>query len=114
MLDSINREGIEKAIAAYHDLKSAKADVYNLAESELDDVGHFLLNSGRVHEAIQIFKLNVASYPESSNVYNSLGEAYMINGDIEFAIANYRKSLELNPKNTNAAEMLNKLGQKKS
>ena len=33
----------------------------------------------------------------------------MINGDKELAIKNYEKSLELNPKNTNAAEMLKKL-----
>jgi hypothetical protein len=33
----------------------------------------------------------------------------MTNGDKELAIANYRKSLELNPKNENGARMLKKL-----
>jgi hypothetical protein len=33
----------------------------------------------------------------------------MANGEKELAIANYKKSLELNPKNTHGAEMLKKL-----
>jgi len=63
----------------------------------------------KVKEAIEIFKLNVEAYPQSSNVYDSLGEAYMVNGDKELAIKNYSKSVELNPKNTAAVEALKKL-----
>ena len=53
-----------------------------------------------------IFKLNVELYPESANVYDSLGEAYMNSGNSKKAIKNYQKSLELNPENNNAKEML--------
>jgi D-alanyl-D-alanine-carboxypeptidase/D-alanyl-D-alanine-endopeptidase len=53
--------------------------------------------------------LNVEAYPASYNTYDSLGEAYMANGDKELAIRSYKKSLELYPKNTNAVEMLKKL-----
>jgi hypothetical protein len=35
----------------------------------------------------------------------------MTNGDKELAIENYKKSLDLNPHNSNAREMLKKLGQ---
>jgi tetratricopeptide (TPR) repeat protein len=63
----------------------------------------------KIKETIEIFKLNVEVYPQSYNVYDSLAEAYMINGEKELAIKNYEKSLELNPKNTNAIEMLKKL-----
>ncbi len=75
----------------------------------LDRLGYDLLKSKKVQEAIEIFKLNVEMFPNSSNVYDSLGEAYMVNGDKELAIKNYEKSLELNPKNTNAVDMLKKL-----
>jgi len=51
--------------------------------------------------------------PQSANAHDSLGEAYMINGNKELAIKNYKKSLELNPDNTNAKEMLNKLEKNK-
>jgi cytochrome c-type biogenesis protein CcmH/NrfG len=50
---------------------------------------------------------------KSFNVYDSLGEAYMINGQAEYAIKNYEKSLALNPDNTNALEMLKRLGKGK-
>jgi tetratricopeptide (TPR) repeat protein len=59
-------------------------------------------------EAIEVFKLNVEVYPQSCNVYDSLAEAYMVNGDKELAVKNYEKSLELNPKNSSAAEKLKK------
>jgi len=51
------------------------------------------------------------SFPESFNVYDSLGEAYMVKGDNANAIINYEKSLVLNPDNTNASDMLKKLKQ---
>jgi cytochrome c-type biogenesis protein CcmH/NrfG len=63
----------------------------------------------KVREAIEIFKLNVETYPASANVYDSLGEAYMLNGNKELAVKNYQRSVELSPQNTNAAEILKKL-----
>ena len=72
-------------------------------------LGYQQLQSGKTKEAIELFKLNVMAYPESANTYDSLGEAYMINGDKELAIQNYNKSLKLNPDNKNAIEMLKRL-----
>ena len=63
----------------------------------------------KVRETIEIFKLNVEVYPQSANVYDSLGEAYMMNGDKELAIRSYQRAVELNPQNNNAIEMLKKL-----
>jgi tetratricopeptide (TPR) repeat protein len=48
-------------------------------------------------------------YPESGNVYDSLGEAFAAAGKKDLAIENYEKSLKLDPKNTNAVEWLKKL-----
>jgi Flp pilus assembly protein TadD len=72
-------------------------------------LGYQLIRANKSKEAIRIFQLNVEAYPQSSNVYDSLGEAYMNDGDKQQAIANYQKSLELNPKNGNAVLMLQKL-----
>ena len=47
--------------------------------------------------------------PQDSNAYDSLGEAFMKRGDTEKAIANYERSLELNPGNDNAVQMLKEL-----
>ncbi|HEY7911454.1 MAG TPA: tetratricopeptide repeat protein, partial [Blastocatellia bacterium] len=93
----------------YRDLKTNQSNAYDFSEPELNGLGYRLLAMKKVKEAIEVFKLNVEAYPQSSNVYDSLAEAYMTNGDKELAIKNYKRSLELNPQNTNAAETLKKL-----
>jgi tetratricopeptide (TPR) repeat protein len=70
------------------------------------------MRTGKVKEAIEIFKLNVEAYPQGFNTYDSLAEAYMNANQLELAIANYKKSLELNPNNTNAAAVLKTLEKK--
>ena len=72
-------------------------------------MGYQLIQTKKFKEAIRIFQLNVEAYPKSSNVYDSLGEGYMDDGDKALAVANYQRSLELNPKNHNAVKMLQKL-----
>jgi cytochrome c-type biogenesis protein CcmH/NrfG len=62
---------------------------------------------------LAILQLNAEVFPKWSNVYDSLGEAYMQDGDLDQAIRNYAKSLELNPQNSNAIERLNKLQEKR-
>ena len=77
-------------------------------EDAMNNLGYQLLAAKKLKEAVLIFELNVEAYPKSSNAWDSLAEAYMIAGK-DLAIQYYRKSLELNPDNTNAAEMLKKL-----
>ena len=59
--------------------------------------------------AIGLFKINVELYPDSWNVYDSLAEAYMLKGEMETAAKLYMKSLELNPDNSNAVDMLKRI-----
>jgi uncharacterized membrane protein len=101
--------GIDQAVKQYHDIKAASPAIYNFDEDELNAFGYQLLQAKKFDQAIRIFQLNVETYPQSSNVYDSLGEGYMDRGDKSPAIANYQKSLELNPKNGNAVQMLQKL-----
>jgi predicted Zn-dependent protease len=75
-------------------------------------LGYLLLEKGRNADAIAILNLNVEEYPKSANVYDSLAEAYAKDDKKQQAIANYRKSLELNPKNQNATDKLKELEQK--
>lgn len=86
-----------------------KSNKQALTEERVHWVGYQLLNRQKFTDAIEVFKLNVEDYPASANAYDDLGEAYMKAGEKELAAANYKKSLELNPKNTNAVEMLKKL-----
>ncbi|MDQ3020411.1 MAG: FKBP-type peptidyl-prolyl cis-trans isomerase [Bacteroidota bacterium] len=100
---------IQAAIDQYKDLKTNSIDKYNFKENQLNALGYQLMQDGKIMEAIEFLKLNVESYPNSSNVYDSMGEAYMLMGNNELAIVNYKKSLEMDPSNNNAIERLEKL-----
>jgi hypothetical protein len=106
---TIASSGIEQAVTQYHNLKTTQPTLYNFDEDQLNTLGYQLIERKKVKEAIRVLQLNVEAYPQSSNVYDSLGEAYMDAGDKLLAIANYQKSLELNPKNVGAVKMLRKL-----
>ncbi len=103
---TIKDKGVEAGIAQYRDLKAKQAATHDFSEPELNQLGYRLMRSGKVKEAVEIFKLNVEAYPQGFNTYDSLGEAYMALNERELASTNFKKSLELNPKNTSAIEML--------
>ncbi|WP_294323149.1 serine hydrolase [uncultured Chryseobacterium sp.] len=79
---------------------------FSLTEDEVNSWGYQLIEQGKKNEAMEIFKLNTLLFPKSSNVYDSYGEILETLGNRKEAILNYRKSLELNPDNTNAANYL--------
>jgi CubicO group peptidase (beta-lactamase class C family) len=109
LFTTVTEKDVQAAIKQYRDLKATQKDAYDFSEGQLNGLGYQLLQMKRVKDAIEIFKLNVEMFPQGFNTYDSLGEAYMENGDKQLAIQNYKKSLELNPKNTGAAEKLKKL-----
>jgi len=106
---TIVSSGIDQADKQYHDLKAIAPATYSFDESELNTLGYELIEAKKFQDAIRIFQLNVEAYPQSSNTYDSLAEAYMDDGNKPQAIANYQKSLQLNPKNGNAGKMLQRL-----
>ena len=98
-------KGAGPALERYTEFKKAgKTD-----EGMLNGLGYTLMMSGQEQDAVAVFRRNVEEYPKSSNVYDSLGEAYAKTGQKQLAIQNYEKSLELNPKNTIAVEAIRKL-----
>ncbi|HEX3581315.1 MAG TPA: DUF2306 domain-containing protein [Thermoanaerobaculia bacterium] len=106
---TIERRGIDAAVRQYRALRVAPPANYNFDEAELNSLGYRLLRGKRVPEAIRIFQLNAEAYPKSSNVYDSLGDAYDRAGEKVEAIAYYEKAIRLDPKNYNALAMLRKL-----
>ena len=102
-------QSVDAAVQQYRELKTNEPTAYDFAEAELNTLGYQLLQAKKFKEAIRIFQLNVEAYPQSGNVYDSLAEAYMDDGNKQLAIENYRKSLQLDPANANAVLMLKKL-----
>ena len=108
---TINEKGVAAGIAEYRDLKAKESATYDFSEPELNNLGYRLLRAKKLKEAVEIFKLNVEMYPQGFNTYDSLAEAYANLNERELAITNYKKSLELNPKNTSAVDALKRMEQ---
>ena len=93
----IEESGVKSALRACADMRTAAAGEYYFDEDELNMLGYKLLGDEQTREAVEIFKLNVEIYPNSSNAHDSLGEVYKTQGDRELSIRHYRRALELNP-----------------
>jgi tetratricopeptide (TPR) repeat protein len=105
--NKISNDGIDKALKYFENLSPEESNKLN--EMDINNLGYSFLNTNKTKEAIKIFKLNINKY-NSANSYDSYAEALMKDGQTEAAIENYKKSLEMNPGNTNAVEMLKKMG----
>lgn len=106
--ETIDTAGLAAAQTRFAELK-ASAGTYYLDEGQLNGLGYFYLMRDKTEEALAVFQWTVATFPESGNAYDSLGEAWVKKGDRAAAIANYEKSLALDPKNENAVKMLKEL-----
>lgn len=97
-------------IALYLKLKSEKPTAYNFEnEDELTMYGYGLLWNDQTRDAKEIFELIVSQFPNSSNAYDSLGEAYLALGNMTLALANYERSLQMNPDNFNAEDQIERI-----
>ena len=105
---TLKEKGVDTCIAQYKKIKASYPKDF-VRERLLNKLGYDALAGNNATAAITLFKMNVAAYPGSFNVYDSLGEAYMAAGNKPEAIKNYEKSLKMNPANTNAEKMLKKL-----
>ncbi len=108
--NEIDAHGLEAGLKTYADLKKNNATEFDFEESQLNQLGYMYLNTSQIEKALAIFKLNTEVYPNSSNVYDSYGEAFIKDGNEKLAVENYKKALELNPGNLNAVEKLKELG----
>lgn len=82
-------------------------------EGNLNMAGYTMMNADRLDAAMKIFELNTRLFPDAYNTWDSLAEVHMKQGNKEKAVAYYRKSLTLNPKNTNATAQLKELEEQK-
>jgi tetratricopeptide (TPR) repeat protein len=106
--DAYAAGGVGALASTYQQLRQTQpASAFD--ESQLNTIGYQLLRSGRIKDAIAVFELNVRQYPAASNPYDSLGEAYAADGQVQPAITSYEKSLALDPGNTNAVQALARL-----
>lgn len=110
LLKQIDNLSAEEIIKLYEDTKNARPNDYDFnTEADFNQIGYALTNKKRFADAVKMFELNVKMSPDSANAYDSLGEAFFNQGDKKSALLNYKKSFALNPQNTAAKEMIEKL-----
>ncbi|PHR70196.1 MAG: tetratricopeptide repeat protein [Lutibacter sp.] len=98
----------DKALKGYLAIKEKDtANIYT-KESNFNSLGYRELREKNYIDAIKIFELNTALYPESENVYDSLAEAYFRSGDTINAVDNYKKALAIDSGNRRAKEFVKK------
>lgn len=95
LYELVNQKGVDVALRKYYQLKKTNNKQYDFSEPELNKLGYRLLGEKKRSAAIAIFKLNAEVHSGSPNAYDSLGEAYMRDGDNEMAIISYEKSLAM-------------------
>jgi serine-type D-Ala-D-Ala carboxypeptidase/endopeptidase len=102
----IDSNGVEAAKNHFYDLKKSKP---KKCEGIINKLGDAYMK-WNINTALALFKINVEMYPKSFKVYNSYGKALLKNGQQDLAIENYKKSVELNPRNMVGIQALEKMG----
>jgi tetratricopeptide (TPR) repeat protein len=109
MAEALDAGDVAEAVRRYRSYRAEARHAYVDTENELNALGYRELKQKRYDRAIALFRLNVAEHPSSANVYDSLGEALLLAGQRDAAIRQYRKSLQLDPRDENARSVLDEL-----
>ncbi len=101
---------MEGVLATYDTLQRTASDRFDFGPGELVSLAYELLHAGQGADAVRVFEAVVRRFPDDWNGHDSLGEAYLARGDTARAVHEYRRSIELNPQNTNGVAILIRLG----
>ena len=99
--------GIDAAMVEYHRLQEENPEA--TPEKLLNDLGYSLLNQARFKDAIRAFRENIAAYPTSANVYDSMGDAYLADGHPTAARDAYLRAAQLDSTNVRARHLADSL-----
>ena len=112
MYYAIRDRGPLAAIEHYFELKTSQPEKYRFRETDLAILGYLLYTNNRAEESIPFFERSNDEYPDGMYAelcYSYLGHAYNSTGNTEKALENFKRALELNPDNTEAAEKIAEL-----
>ncbi len=87
--------GVNRAAQMLADARLGHPKAVLFPEAIVNVVGYEHMQSGDIKGAVEILKLNVSAFPDSPNVYDSLSDAYLADGQKDLARQNAKKALEL-------------------
>jgi len=103
-------------VALYHELRGKYygSGQYDFGETSLNQLTEGLLAQKRNREALAVMNLNFAeNHPDSAWSYHMLAQTHEANGQIDKAIADYRRVLELHPDDRWAKQQIDSLSKTK-
>lgn len=75
LTDEIAMSGVDAITNHYSHLSNKYGYPIQIAEVTMNQIGYRLMQNDELEKAIEVFKYNVKLYPNSANVYDSLGDA---------------------------------------
>lgn len=99
----------DKALTAFKLIQEKDSLNPIIKQRTINRLGYNYIRNDDFDSAIEVFKINTILHPKSSNVFNSLGEAYFLKKDTLLAIENFKKSLSINPENRSSKRFLKKI-----
>ena len=120
ILDIASDDGADAALAHYARQRQAYADLpwwrgwdARTLESQINQRGYALMGDGRTGPAFELFRLNTLLFPESSNVWDSLGEVCYLRGEYARSLEYFRRSVALNPANENGRRWIERINRER-
>lgn len=98
----LNEGKYEKALEGYLKIRAKDSTSEFIQQFKFNRMGYKKMSENDYKGAIAIFEMNTKIHPTKHNVYDSLGQAYLVSGDSLKAYENYKKTLELNNNNRRA------------
>lgn len=103
-IDNTGQPGGVAKMEAAAGTRGPDAKATSLPEGIVNLLGYEHIQRGDTKGAVEIMRLNAAKYPNSPNVYDSLADAYLADGQKDLARENAKKALELLSTNTTESE----------
>jgi CubicO group peptidase (beta-lactamase class C family) len=100
-----SQRGVERALTEYRAMRGSQP-ARLFGPGDLNGWGYMLMEQQRMADALHVFADNAGYYPDNAYAFDALGEAQLALGQMHEAVRSYRRSLELDPENTNATEVL--------
>jgi len=96
--------GVKKAVQKFAEARKRDPKAVLFSEAVMNRLGYEHLQAGDNKDAVELMKLNASAYPHSPNVYDSLSDAYLADGQKDLARQNAKKALDLLPSDTTDPE----------
>jgi hypothetical protein len=106
LINIYEKKGLSQAKAAFLEQKASEAPAYQVDVQQLLDLSEYVFRKEKLGDYLFILEFAAETYPGDARVYLALGKLHLRHGEINPALENLRKSLDLDPENYRANRLL--------